>query len=274
MKKYLKLLRDSGATMTSNAFRSVIAKFSIGHRGLGEIRNGRWRREQLMQVLKGFEEDVDLPPEQQYHLGTFLRRDDWQYLHGWVTVLARCKDADAVWCEWEMWKQSPARLHPKKLESQSGEMTSRRRGDYWFVEQMTYTGDYKRAWKMVEETGIDFRTLKDRIKMSLLDCAEYATVWDDEMRAMMIKKYDADLTKIEKALGVQWVASGEEEGEGTHELFGDQEAALEKLGSDDWKLEEDFGFPYFDDKAIVPEQEERALHDAEEEGLAEGDATQ
>lgn len=40
MKKYLKLLRESGAGMTSNVFRSVIAKFSIGHRGLGEIRNG------------------------------------------------------------------------------------------------------------------------------------------------------------------------------------------------------------------------------------------
>lgn len=234
---------------------------------------GRWRREQLLQVLKGFDDTQHLPLEQHYHLGSFLVRDDWQYLHGWVTVLARCKDSEGVWQEWELWKQSPARTRPKKLESQSTGMTSKKRGDYWFVEQMTFSGDYKNAWKLVKETGIPFRTLKDRVKTRLLEGVEHATIWDEDVRAEMVRKYDMDLAKIEKALGVQWVPTADVDGEGTHQLVRNQEETLETLSADDWKLEEDFGFPYPDDEAIVPEREERALHDAEEKELADGDAS-
>lgn len=272
MKKYLKLLHESGAEMNSNLFRSIIAKFSIGHRGLGEIRNGRWKREQLLQVLKGFEDAKHLPLDQQYHLGRYLIRGDWQYLHGWIAVLARCKDSEAIWDEWELWKSSPARIRPRKLENQSGWMTSRKRGDYWFVEQMTYSGDYEKAWKLVAETEVPFKALKERIQTRLLNGAEHATVWDDDVREAMVQKYDSDLKKIERALGVKWVPT-EVDGEGTHQLFKDQAEALEALSADDWKLEEDFGYPYADDDAIVPELEERALHNAEEKGLAEGDAS-
>lgn len=271
MKKYLKLLRDSGAGMTSNVFRSIIAKFSIGHRGLGEIRNGRWRREQLIQVLKGFGDAKHLPVHQQYHLGSFLVRDDWQYLHGWLAVLARCKDSETLWHEWQMWKQSPARTKPRNLEKQSSGMTSRKRGDYWFVEQMAYSGDYEKAWKIVAETGVLFKTLKERIKTRLLDGVEFATVWDDDVREEMVRKYDSDLAKIEDALGVKWVSS-DVEGQGSHQLVRDQTEALETLSSNDWKVKEDFGFPYSDEEAVVVEREERALHDAEEKELADDEA--
>lgn len=272
MKKYLKLIYETGAQVNSNLFRSVIAKCSIGHRGLGEIRNGRWKREQLLQVLKGFDDAKDLPLDQQYHLGRYLVRDDWQYLHGWIAVLARCRDSEAIWQEWELWKSSPARRRPRKLENQINGMTSRKRGDYWFVEQMTYSGDYEKAWKLVAETGVAFKNLKERIKSRLLDGVEHATVWDDDVREAMVQKYDADLQKIEKALGVSWIPA--DGGEGTHQLFMDQTEALEALGADDWKLEEDFGYPYSDDEALVPESEERALHDALEKGLAEGDMSE
>lgn len=273
MKKYLKLIRDSGVGLTSNVFRSVIAKFSIGHRGLGEIRNGRWRREQLLQVLKGFEDAKHLPEDKQYHFGSFLVRDDWQYLHGWVAVLARCRDSEGVWKEWEFWKESPARLQPKRLASQKNSMTSKKRGDYWFVEQMTFSGDLEKAWKILAETGLPFKTLHDRVKTRLLDGVEYATVWNEDVRNEMVKKYDLELSKIEKALGVTWVLDAKGgDGEGAHELIGDQEETLEKLGADDWKLEEDFGFPYGDGDVLVPERE-RALHDAEEGELASEDGS-
>lgn len=269
MKKYLRMLRESGQGMTSNTFRSIIAKFSIGHRGLGEIRNGRWKREQLLQVLKGFDDAADLPLEQQYHLGTFLIREDWQYLHGWIAVLSRCKASEEIWREWELWKKSPARLQPKMLKSQR--MTSKVRGDYWFCEQMAMAGDYKRAWQIIAETDLPFTTIKDRVKMKLVEGIQYATFWNDDVRAALIQKYDADLAKIEKAFGVQWKPTGD--GEGIHELVQEQETTLEKLGAEDWKADEDeFGFPYHDDEAIVPESEERALHHAEERGLAETEA--
>ncbi|KAF2162819.1 hypothetical protein M409DRAFT_68816 [Zasmidium cellare ATCC 36951] len=263
MKKYLKVIRDTGLGITSNVFRSVIAKFSIGHRGLGEIRNGRWRRQDLFQVLTGFEDAKDLPKDQQYHLGAFLVREDWQYLHGWVAVLARCKASDTVWQEWLLWKESDSRKSPRQLELRSGGvlMTSKARGDYWFVEQMTYSGDIERAWQMLKETDISFRTLKNQVKDKLLEHIEYATIWDDSVREAMVDKYARDLAKIEEALGVKWIP-GEVAGEGQHELYMDQEEALDKLGEDGWRLDEDYGYPW-ETSPIVPETE-RALHDAAE----------
>lgn len=265
MQKYLRLIRARGVGMSSNVFRSVIAKFSIGHRGLGEIRNGRWRRRDLLQVLKGFEGTEHLPPDQQYHLETFLDRDDWQYLHGWVAVCARCRASDVIWDEWLMWKGSMARRRPKRLESQDRNMNTKVRGDYWFVEQMTYTGDLKRAWAMLQETSITFSRMKARVRNRLLEGVEHAGIWTPQLREAMLEKYDTELTQIEKAFGVRW-DPGKEDGEGQHVLFRDQEEALEDLGKDDWQPEIDYGFPY-DESPMVLHQE-RSLQCAGETGPA------
>ena len=265
MKWFLREIRSRGKGMSSNIFRSVIAKFSIGHRGLGEIRNGRWRREELMQVLAGFPDCAHLPPEQQYHLGSFMERDDWQYLHGWVAVLARCRDADGVWREWEMWRTSPARSRPKGLNGQRTGMTTKLRGDYWFVEQMTYTKDLWRAWRLLEETGLRFKTLKTRVKVMLLEGVEHAGgAWNEEVREAMVWKYDLELSKIERALGVTWDTTSS-----SHVLIPgqSQEESLEKLATQDFRLEEEYGFPYDghdEDDAPIVESRERELHAAEE----------
>lgn len=265
MKKYLKAVRQSGLKVSSNVFRAVIAKFSIGHRGLGEIRNGRWKRSDLLQVLTGFDDAKHLPPEQQYHLGCYLDRSDWQYLHGWIAVLARCKHVDAVWREWPLWKESEARMKPKNLASMQMSMTTKLRGDYWFIEQMTYSGGLKGAWQMLEEAGIDFTTLKDRVKSKLLEGVEHCTIWSDTIRNELLKKYDADLLRIETAFGVRWVPSGDpdDDAQGYHALVDDQERVLEILGADDWKFEDDYGYPHEATSSIVSRQE-RSLHDAAE----------
>ena len=274
MKKYLRLIRKSGKGMSSHIFRSVIAKFSIGHRGLGEIRNGRWRRDQLMQTLAGFEDTKDLPPEQQYHLGSFLQRDDWQFLHGWIAVLARCRDSERIWREWELWKESDARNYPKKLASQSRGMTTRVRGDYWFADQMAYAGDMQKAWQIFKAIELPLSHLSNFARSKLLESVEYAPGWSQEIRDSMVWKYDRDLRIIEAALGVRWVAQpGGKDEEGRHELVGDQEEALELLGADGWTLEQEHGYPYRDDAPLVPSTAERALHDAKEVGSAEISAT-
>lgn len=265
MKKFLRLIHDRRLHMTSYLFRSIVAKFSIGHRGLGEIRNGRWRRADLLQVLTGFDDCKHLSPDQQYHFGTFLDRRAWEFLHGWVAVLARCKANDAVWDEWLMWKQNPARTRPKRLGSPERPMTTRMRGDYWFLEQMTYTGDLNRAWSILEETTIPLSTLNPRIKYRLLDGVEHASIWTPQMTEAMLEKYDADLSQIERAFGVAW-ESGKEDGEGQHVLFRDQEEALDELGAEEWKADEDHGFPTEDNNdtcshAILSTHEEQ-LYDA------------
>jgi len=277
MKKHFRALRREGLGMSSNMFRSIIAKCSIGHRGLGEIRNGRWKRGDLVQVLLGFDGDREMPP---CHLGSFLERNDWQYLHGWVAVLARCKESEAVWREWEMWKVSPSRRRARELERPPGlegqRVTSRSRGDYWFLEQVTLSGDLEKAWRVLRETDIVFSSVKMKIRDRMLEGPEYVHVWDDGVRAAMVEKLDRDLGAIEKALGVRWVAKHQgmkseadrivgqdSDAEGHHELFMDQEEALEKLGADGWKLDEEYGFPHGDEDVIVPDGE-KELHEAVE----------
>lgn len=251
MKKYMRLVRERGIFLNGHVFRSVVAKFSIGKRGLGEIRNGRWRRSDLLQVVTGFDDCKHLPPEQQYHLGTFLDRDDWQYLHGWLAILGRCKASDAVWNEWLLWKQHSARINPKKLESfdKTSSRNTKTRGDFWFLESMTFTGDVKRAWQMLGETEIPFSALKPHTKNRLLDEPEKAGVWTPQLTAAMLEKYDEELLCIEKAFGVTW-QRGETNGEGQHILVRDQEEALDELGADDWKPEEGHGFPLEGDAAL------------------------
>ncbi|GIZ45664.1 hypothetical protein CKM354_000882100 [Cercospora kikuchii] len=268
MQRYLKMIKETGLGMTSNLYRSVIAKFSIGHRGLGEIRNGRWRRSDLREVLLGFKDCLDLPEEDQYHFGTFLVREDWQFLHGWVAVLARCREADAVWNEWLLWKESKAYQQPRRLlvigeenvKRQTIPMTNKLRGVYWFVEQMVYAGDIKRAWEIMRETEVPLNRLKHRIRMRMLDEPEHADLWNDMMREEMLKKYDFDLARIEQGFGVRWVEG--EDGEGRHELCMDQEEALDRLASDRLKWEEENGYPWEENPILS--QNERKLHDAEE----------
>ncbi|KAK5115664.1 hypothetical protein LTR62_000753 [Meristemomyces frigidus] len=264
MKKYLKALSRNRSAVTSNVFRATIAKFSIGHRGLGEIRNGRWRRDELLQVLTGFNDCINIPAEQQYHLETFLDRTDWQYLHGWIAALARCKNTEAVWREWQLWKKNPERVRPKHLNVPSGRVTTKTRGDYWFIEQMSYSGGLEYAWRIVEETGANYLLLKDRIKTQLLEGLDFCppAYWEvnrDAIRADLLRKCDTDLGKIERALSIAWVPTSiEDEGEGYHVLVLDQETVLEKLSGGDFKLEEDFGYPY---DGIVPVKE-MSLHAA------------
>jgi hypothetical protein len=268
MKRHLKVVHDEGLVMSSNMFRSVIAKCSIGHRGLGEIRNGRWRRRDLIQVLTGFDDTRHLSPEQQYHLGTILIRGDWQYLHGWVAALARCKDSQGVWNEWQMWKETPARTRPRNLHVLAGKrkVTTRQRGDHWFIEQAAMSGNLAIAWNVFRETGVPFQDLNPRTKDRMLEGLEHATVIDDCIRDELMKKYSRDLLNIEKALGVQWVKTAD--GAGRHELYMDQEEALERLAVMDSRRRNEHGFPYDDDHGPIVAETERALHNAVEGGAA------
>ena len=268
MKKYLHALRnlDRGRHVNSNVFRATIAKFSIGHRGLGEIRNGRWRKDELLQVLTGFDDCLHLPPEKQYHLETFLDRSDWQYLHGWIAALARCRKVDAVWDEWLRWKATDARTRPKNLKCQSFMVTTKTRGDYWFIEQMTYAGGLEEAWKLVHATGMKLSVLHDRIKFKLLEGVDFCPpeIWmsqGDAIREHLLRKYDLELSAIEKALGVAWVPTNlDDDAEGYHVMIDDQETVMNRLGAGVSGVEDDFGYPW--EGVVAPK--DRPLHAAAE----------
>lgn len=142
-------------------------------------------------------------------------------------------------------------------------MNTKVRGDYWFVEQMTYTGDLKRAWAMLQETSITLIRMKMRVRNRLLEGVEHAGIWTPQLREAMLEKYDTELTQIEKAFGVKW-EPGEEDGHGQHVMFRDQWEALEDLGKEDWQPEIDYGFPYEESPVVL--HQERSLQCADEAG--------
>lgn len=259
MKRYLKECKISGGKMTRATFRSTIAKFSIGARGLGEIRNGRWRRNELLQVLLGFE---DTPPEDAHHMGSFLQRDDWQFYHGWLAVLARCKAVDELWKEWKYWLQSPPRTNPRKLNVDNSTMTTKNRGDYWFVEQMAYAGDLEKAWEILRVSKIPFANVRAPVRARLLDGAQYATVPDEEISRELLKKYSAELTRIERALGVKWVSG--KDGHGYHVSQTEMVDRLEALSDPNFVLDPEHGFPW-EEPTTRERDEERNIMEAEEE---------
>nr|POF18055.1 hypothetical protein CFP56_13466 [Quercus suber] len=264
MKKYLRQLRAHSIPLKSSKFRAIIAKCSIGCRGLGEIRNGRWQRDDLLEVLHGFHDCHHLPPSAQFHLATFMDRADWYYLHGWVAILSRCRDIPALQTEWESWKISDARCDPTKLVSRIGRTIAKRRGDHFFIENFALAGAHKEAWAVMQEAELNFSDLHPRVQLMMLDGVEFAHVFDDSIRDGLLRKYDIQLQKIEAALGVRWISPGEvENGRGSHQSIEDIEIALERLAVPDWKLEEDFGYPY-DAKSCNEKSTDNALRIAEE----------
>ncbi len=153
------------------------------------------------------------------------------------------------------------------MASMTPSITTKTRGDYWFLEQMTYSGGLKWAWKLVEETETNVGLLKNRIIFALLEGVEHCprSVWQTQgetIRRLLLRKYDVELTKIERAFSVAWVSTDlDDEAEGYHVLLENQETVvMERLSHEDFKLEEDFGYPY---ESVVPSKE-RDLHDAVE----------
>ncbi|KAL9087225.1 MAG: hypothetical protein Q9165_006719 [Trypethelium subeluteriae] len=229
MKRYLKEAQEQGVFISGRIFRSIVAKFSIGLGGLGEIRNGRWKKSHLLQVLLGFE---GMDPAQPYHLGAFLRRDDWTCFHAWVAALARCKATDQLWKEWEWWRDSEKRKNSYPLRHSSVPLTVRTRGDAWFIEQLLYAKEHERAWQVMHETNMSFGLLSRNCRVWLMDHPEKVKKWGPREKRALVEKYDTELDKIERALGVKWISQGGEWNEGFHVSYADvvnTEETLEAL---------------------------------------------
>ena len=226
MKRYLKDAKDHNIHISGRVFRSIIAKFSISCNGLGEIRNGRWKKKHLLQVLLGFE---GMDPAEAYHLGAFLERNDWAYFHGWVAVLARCRAVDHLWKEWEWWRDSEERATNKQLLRSPRGFTVKTRGDAWLIGQLLYAGEYERAWQLMYETKTPLKFLSSLAKSMLMDHPEYAREWDEPLKQALMEKYEAELGKIERAFGIKWVAQGDDGFHVSYAQDEDAEEIIEKL---------------------------------------------
>jgi len=259
MKRYLRELKINKTGMTKSNFRAIIAKFSIGKRGLGEIRNRRWLRRDLLQVLLGFD---DPDTERPYHLETFMDRQNWLYLHAWITVLSRCKAVDQLHKEWDLWLDNPSRTISKQLITTGKNVSSRVRGDYWFIEQMCYAGDIAKAWQILCFTEIPFNDLRPAVQSMLLSEPQHATFWNADIQKAMMRKYEEEMCSIEAAIGATWVNTGPD-GQGHHLVPENLDnEAMEKLSDPEFLSMTPPGFPWESDPLVLQAQKE--LNEAEE----------
>jgi hypothetical protein len=222
MGAFLYELRRGGIKMNTKLMRVVIAKFSLGRRGLGELRNGRWKRDELMQVLFGFKDPLPGPA---YHLETFLDRTIWQHLHSWVILLSRLGAKDALWREWELWKSSERRV---VQISDRGKAVVVEHADMWFIRHMLIAGDPARAWEAFEQSGLDFFALPVPLRSVLLENLQYATIWNDRIKEDLVQKLDEDLNLLEGRLGLRWIKTGEDD-TGYHIVEDNMSEILEQL---------------------------------------------
>jgi len=259
MKRFLRELKTNETGMTKGNFRAIIAKFSVGKRGLGEIRNRRWLRRDLLQVLLGFD---DPDTERPYHLETFMDRDNWLYLHAWITVLSRCKAVDQLHKEWDLWLDNPSRTSSKQLFTTGKNVSSRVRGDYWFIEQMCYAGDIAKAWQILCFTEIPFNDLRPAVQSMLLSEPQHATFWNADIQKAMMRKYEEEMCSIEAAIGATWVNTGPD-GQGHHLVPENLDnEAMEKLSDPEFLSMTPPGFPWESDPLVLQAQKE--LNEAEE----------
>jgi len=224
--------KSQGWAMNHKLFRSIIAKCSIGRRGFGEVRNGCWKKSDLNIVLLGPLHDE--AKKEPHHLETFLKRNDWQYLHGWIVILSRCRAKEQLWKEWQIWRDSSARrngdwLTAVRYNPNSG-LTFRRRGDNWFVRHLLLAGDPKRAWEAFGESGMDFFDLSVQVRSVLLENLEFRTSWNARMEKELLKKYEEDLDALERRLGVKWVSGNP----GYHVLDVNFQQRLEELANPEY----------------------------------------
>ncbi|KAF2673035.1 hypothetical protein BT63DRAFT_451065 [Microthyrium microscopicum] len=239
--RFLREYRDRNLPISHKTFRAVIAKCSIGRRGWGEIRNGRWSRADLLKVLLGFPDDV---PGHECHLGAFINRDDWQFVTAWSQILSRCGAFDQLWYEWLLWRDSDLRRSNSILEQLgnkplTGYKDWKTRGDRWFTQMFLDAGQVQHAWQIINETGLDPFFLRTECLHRLLEHPEYASrsAWNEKLRKALLGKLGADLTAIESFMGIKWV---QRDGIAFHAPAKDFSAAFEDLS--DPKFFESFGF--------------------------------
>lgn len=144
---FLTQFRKEDLQMSRNLFRSVIAKCGIGFRGFGEIRNGKWARGDLWQILFGFD-GAETEAERHAHLEAWLERTEWNEISAWLQILVVAGARSKVREEWEIWKRSPKRCEEVLWHTprHSTPPTLKMRGDHCFIQTMIRFCDIETAW--------------------------------------------------------------------------------------------------------------------------------
>ncbi|KIW04696.1 uncharacterized protein PV09_04430 [Verruconis gallopava] len=243
MQRALWLFRSRGVNMTFKAFRAIIAKFSIGRNGYGELRNGRWKREDVLSVLLGFDgthiKGGNVPD---HHLGSFLKRDEWGYVIAWLQILGRCRTADLLWEEWITYR-SVSLDHPILRGHNSRQSNPERRRERLytiFIDQMLIAGDVSKAWAILHESKLDFWSLEIETRAKLFDNAEdlhlaiAAFENRDSLKTALLEKYTYELERIERALGIAWRSDGKGGGRHVVPSLEEMELRFEELSRPDF----------------------------------------
>ena len=166
---------------------------------------GLRRKQELFTVLTGYRSDrlVDFGERRQECIRN-LFGDDYSKLGPlYVETLQSIASAEALYDEWvhftgsKLWQEfhmsSDRWCHAEALRCVEA-----------FIRGLISTGEFKRAWAVVKQSGCKPGELSETTWSELFDHPEYIEKWQDGMSEQVLRKYEQQLALIEKALGVRW----------------------------------------------------------------------
>lgn len=150
-----------------------------------------------------------LATDKEFSLYRFLWRMDEATRDHFLFLLGRLHGPQAVLRAWESFKESPE--YATLLESGLDRLP-------FIVHNHVYhimaAGEPKLAWELI--ASLDWPG--DRFCRStwniLLDHPEHINIWNEEVKDLVLKKYEHDLRRIEGTMGIRWM--GGDDGKHVH----------------------------------------------------------
>lgn len=198
MRFFLVQFRVHSLKMSRQLLRGIVAKLGINNNKWGAIRNGRWDRGDLLQILGGFDGAVGL--EKTAHLGAYVIRKDWLQMHSWLKLLASVERPDLIWDELTEWKASDRRkeFYSDDFNKNPTNRMLNCRGDILFIRALWWAKDYDGAWLALQQAEED-KTVSPLLLFKFL----VETTRDEPWRRKVYSQF-SDADDLVQAMGEAW----------------------------------------------------------------------
>lgn len=179
--------------------------------------DGRRRKQQLLQIVTGWQFDgVRRPGEERQH-GIYMIMQGFEISHWeyYTRILRIAGGKDVVVGEWLNFKRALPNLTSLGKDNISSAQplhpTDKRiRIAGLFARNLVLANDAERAWQVIQDTCPDVEAVDDTTWSLLLDHPQHIQSWQPAMTEKVLNKYEESIIEIEAAMGITW--SGGEDG--------------------------------------------------------------
>ncbi|KAI9808512.1 MAG: hypothetical protein M1827_007217 [Pycnora praestabilis] len=167
------------------------------------MKHGEWDRREAHRILTGWEIDsVRSRHEEKASLSMrSYFHEDTLCSEAYLNTLGVFKASDTIWQEWLDWSTGRELAEIKEGQTREYGASFPRA----VLRALLASNDPKRAWQILKSTGTSKDWPSESTWDKLLDSPEYISIWSEETRDAVLRRYAKDLENIESALHIQWV---------------------------------------------------------------------